>query len=117
MKKLLSFVTGIAAVLTFGSALAGETFDKMIRNDDLLQYKLDQDRSTVNQLPALPDAGISGAEGSAAGGVRNDTDPWLDENKSETPAAEPAVEPAEKSPAREDTGTGGTHFAPDKYDY
>jgi hypothetical protein len=120
MKKILYLLTGVAAVMTFGLAQAAETMpapidstDKMIRNDDLLRYNLDQDRGTINQLPALPGADVSGAEGSAAGGVRNDTDTLRDENISKTPADKPV----EKSPGEGGAGTGVLPTVPNRYGY
>jgi hypothetical protein len=57
----------MALVLAFGLTFAQESMsdtndpaDKIIRDDDLLRYNLDPDRSTINQMPAESDA-----EGSA----------------------------------------------------
>jgi hypothetical protein len=86
MKKILSFVMGIGLFLSLGMAYAeegtgGVTYpgEKMIRDDDLEHLNLDQDRATVNQVPALPEI-----EGSAPGGVREepkDTDTDIEQSK------------------------------------
>ncbi len=105
MKKILSLLMGMTFVLTFGLAFAedsvtdtGDTNDKMIRNDDLLNLKLDPDRATVNQMPSE-----SSAEGSAAGGVSS-------ESESMGTDIEQSKTPADKGPAEsgaEEPGTGG----------
>jgi hypothetical protein len=76
MKKLLSLLSGMAIVLTFGMALAednaGQTKDPgnvTVRDDDLPRINLDQDRATLNQTPAE-----TGADGSAPGGVSGESD-------------------------------------------
>ncbi len=78
MKKVLSLITGIAIVFALGSAYAaegvntaGDTIDRMITNDDLSHINLDQDRSTVNQMPSVSS---EEASGSAAGGGREESD-------------------------------------------
>jgi hypothetical protein len=89
MKKILSLLTGITLVLTFGLAYAEDsvtdtknTNEKVIRNDDLLHIKLDPDRATVNQMLSE-----SIAEGSAAGGVSNESENIddIDFGQGETP--------------------------------
>jgi hypothetical protein len=99
MKKILSLLTGLAFVLSFGLAFAadnaGETSgtdntDKMIRDDDLSHSNLDQDKGTVNQMPE------GSVEGSGAGGTSKDS-----ESFSKTPVEKSPEEPAKGS------GTGG----------
>jgi hypothetical protein len=89
MKKILSLLMGITLVLTFGLACAEDsvtdtrnTNEKVIRNDDLLHIKLDPDRATVNQMLSE-----SIAEGSAAGGVSNESENIddIDFGQGETP--------------------------------
>jgi hypothetical protein len=73
VKKVLSLLAGMVFVLAVGMAYADDvipgnkdTGDKMIRDEDLQKYNLDQSQSTVNQMPSVP-----GAEGSAPGGIRD----------------------------------------------
>lgn len=89
MKKILSLITGIAFVLSFGLAYTEDsvtdtkkTNDKVVRNDDLLHIKLDPDRATVNQMLSE-----SIAEGSAAGGVSYESEDIddIDFGQGETP--------------------------------
>jgi hypothetical protein len=115
MKKLLSLISGMAIVLTFGVALAednatqtkdpdGVTIRDMIRDDDLPRIDLDQDRATVNQTPAE-----KGAGGSAAGGVSGESDEMFkDLDQIRTPID------VDEVPAAEGTGAGGTNKAPEK---
>lgn len=114
MKKLLSLLSGMAIVLTFGMALAEDsttqkdssdiTIRDMIRDDDLPRINLDKDRATINQMPAE-----TGAEGSAAGGVSGESDDMFkDIEQIKTPAD------VDKVPAEEGTGAGGTNKAPEK---
>jgi hypothetical protein len=115
MKKFLSFIMGMGLVLSLGMAYAEEgaggivyPSEKMIRDDDLPRLNLDQDRATVNQLPAVP-----GREGSAAGGVRQ-------EPKSTDTDIEQSKEPVEKIPAvpgEEGTGAGEAGKIPEKSGY
>jgi hypothetical protein len=109
MKKLLSLLSGIAIVLTFGMALAEDiTTRDMIRDDDLPRINLDKDRATVNQMPAE-----TGAEGSAAGGVSGESDDMFkDIEQIKTPAE------VDKVPAEEGTGTiKAPEKLPEKYGY
>ena len=89
MKKILSLITGIAFVLSFGLAYTEDsvtdtkkTNDKVVRNDDLLHIKLDPDRATVNQMLSE-----SIAEGSPAGGVSYESESMddIDFGQGETP--------------------------------
>jgi len=89
MKKILSLITGIAFVFTFGLAYAEDsvtdtkkTNDKVVHNDDLLHIKLDPDRATVNQMLSE-----SIAEGSATGGVSYESEDIddIDFGQGETP--------------------------------
>jgi hypothetical protein len=110
MKKFLSFIMGMGLVLSLGMAYAEEgssgieyPSDKMIRDDDLPRLNLDQDRATVNQMPAVP-----GREGSAAGGVR-------EEPAGTSTEIEQSKQPVEKSPIV--PGEEGTGKAPERYGY
>jgi hypothetical protein len=115
MKKILSLIMGMGLVVSLGLAYAeesmgsaGDTGDKIIRDDDLLHFDLDQNRATINQLPAAP-----GTEGSAAGGIRGEP-----ENKGID--IEQSKEPSDKGPAtpgEEGTGAGGTSKVPERYGY
>jgi len=115
MNKILSLVMGIGLIFSLGMAYAEEgiggardTTDKMIRDDDLLRYNLDQDRATINQMPAEP-----GSEGSAAGGVSG-------EPESTGTDIEQSKSPVDKGPAipgEEGTGAGGTSKVPERYGY
>ncbi len=76
MKKLLTVAAGISLIAALGLAYAkvshaGTDYpdDKMITNDDISHSEMDQDRATVNQMPAG-----SGSEGSAAGGASKEPD-------------------------------------------
>ncbi len=89
MKKILSLLTGITLVLTFGLVCAEDsmtdtknTIDNVIRNDDLSRVKLDPDRATVNYMQSE-----SIAEGPAAGVVSNDSENMddIDFGQGETP--------------------------------
>lgn len=105
MKLIFSLLTGMAFVLTFGSAYAEgnmtgreDTGDRMIRNEDLPYIILDPNRATVNQMPAE-----TGAEGSAAGGVSEESGGMYKDS-------DQGNAPVEKAPAEtgvEGTGTGG----------
>ena len=110
MKKFLYFIMGMGLVLSLGMAYAEEgaggieyPSEKMIRDDDLPRLNLDQDRATVNQMPAG-----SGTEGSAAGGVSA-------EPQSSDTGIEQSKEPVEKSPAL--PGEEGTGKVPERYGY
>jgi hypothetical protein len=115
MKKILSLLSGMAIVLTFGMALAEDnttqtkgsgdiTIRDMIRDDDLPRINLDKDRATVNQMPAE-----TGAGGSAAGGVSGESDDMFkDIEQLKTPVD------VDKAPAEEGSGAGGTNKAPEK---
>ena len=115
MKKILSLLMGMGLVLSFGLANAEEgtssTKDmgnKMISNDDLLRYDLDQDRATINQMPAEP-----GSEGSAAGGISA-------EPESKGADIEQSKAPVDKGPAtsgEEETRAGGASKVPERYGY
>jgi hypothetical protein len=115
MKKFLSLLMGMGLVLSFGLAYAEEGMsgtkdmgNKMISNDDLLRYDLDQDRATINQMPAE-----SGSEGSAAGGVSAEPESAgadIDQSKS-TGDRIPAI------PGDEGTGAGGASKVPKRYGY
>jgi hypothetical protein len=115
MKKILSVVLGMGLVLSLGMAYGEEgtggivyPSEKMIRDEDLSRYNLDQNRSTINQMPAEP-----GAEGSAAGGVNR-------EPESKGTEIEQDKAPIEKVPAitrDEGTGRGGELKAPEGYRY
>ncbi len=99
MKKILSVVLGMGLVLSLGMAYAEEgtggivyPSEKMIRDEDLPRYNLDQDRSTINQIPAEP-----GAEGSAAGGINREpesTGTDIEQNKA--PVEKVPVAPGEE---------------------
>lgn len=115
MKKMLSLLIGMGLVLSLGIAYAGDgaggamyPSERMIRDDDLPRLNLDQDRATVNQMPANP-----GAEGSAAGGLREEpknTDTGIEQSK------EPAdIVPA--TPEEEGTGKGEEGKAPERFRY
>jgi hypothetical protein len=115
MKKIFPLLMGIGLVLSLGMAYAEEsmsvtkgTGDKMISNDDLLRYNLDQDRATINQMPAVP-----GSEGTAAGGVSGETESTgTDIEQSKAPVDKgPAV------PGEEGTGGGGAGKVPERYGY
>ena len=77
MKKILSLVLGMGLVLSLGMAYAEEgmsgtkdTSDKMIGNDDLQRNNLDQDRATVNQMPAEPGSEAAQPPGASAGNLK-----------------------------------------------
>ena len=105
MKKVLSLLAGIAFVLAFGMAYADDampgskdTGDKMIRDEDLQKYNKDQSQSTVNQMPAKPDA-----EGSAAGGSENPgSTPKDDTYEKPAPAEKDTTKPADTGPGMKD---------------
>jgi hypothetical protein len=115
MKKILSLVMGIGVILSLGMAYAEEgiggardTSDKMIRDDDLLRYNLDQERATINQMPAAP-----GSEGSAAGGVSAEPESaGTDIEQSKAP-----VDKGPTVPGDEGTGGGGASKLPERYGY
>jgi hypothetical protein len=107
MKIFLPLLAGMAVVLVFGLTFAQDTMtdtkdpaDKIIRDDDLLRDTLDPDRATINQMPAESDA-----EGSAAGGVRDDSESMRgDDDQSKEPVEKG---PAETVPDFKGTGAGG----------
>jgi hypothetical protein len=113
MKKILSLVLGMGLVLSLGMAYAeestggaGDTSDKIIRDEDLLRYELDQDRATINQMPAEP-----GMEGSAPGGVSAEPESaGTDIEQSEEPVDKGTVVPGE-----EGAGAGGAGKVPERY--
>jgi hypothetical protein len=115
MKKTLSLLTGIAIVLALGLALAedrtsnaGNRSDQMIRDDDLLRFNLDQDRATINQMPAG-----AGEQGSGAGGISAEPEgapSGIDETN--TP-----VEKGVTGPGEVGTGAGGASKVPERYQY
>lgn len=106
MKKILAILTGMAFTITLGLAFAVEdlsgsqgTGDKIIRDEDIQQLQLDQDRATVNQMAAEP-----GSEGSGAGGASTDSDTMYKDSDQYTA-------PVEKTPAKpgiEGSGAGGS---------
>ncbi|HSB34046.1 MAG TPA: hypothetical protein VLG39_06295 [Nitrospirota bacterium] len=107
MKKLLSFMLGMGLVLSLGIAYAGEgtggtTYpsEKMIRDDDLQHLNLNQDRATMNQIPALPEI-----EGSAPGSLR-------EEPKNTDTDIEQGKEPADIVPAAPGSAPGGMREEP-----
>jgi hypothetical protein len=114
MKKILSLLTGTAFVLAAGLAYAedriysgiGDTNNTMIHNEDLSHIQLDQDRATLNQMPAE-----SEIEGSAAGGVSAEADGMGTE-------IEQGKTPADKNPAEpgaEGRSAGGTAKDSDRW--
>src|SRR5512136_1854957 len=114
MKYLLAFLAGIAVLLASGYAygedrMAGYAFggDKMISNDDLQNASPDKDSSTFNQMPMS-----EGSEGSAPGGLSNDSDSLkkeIDEGKE--PIDKTPVEPS-KEPERRGPGTDMYMYRP-----
>lgn len=107
MKKMLSLVMGMGLVLSLGMAYAEEgtegvthPSEKMIRDDDLQHLNLDQDRATMNQVPALPEI-----EGSAPGSVR-------EEPKNADTDIEQSKEPADIVPAAPGSAPGGVREEP-----
>jgi hypothetical protein len=106
MIKILPLLMSFVFVLTFGYEFAeqsapgtSDTSDKMIRDEDIQHYDIDQDRATVNQMPSQ-----SGSEGSGAGGVTKDSDSMLkDSDSSKTPVDKAPAEPGTKG-----SGAGGT---------
>src|SRR5512147_119611 len=113
MKKTLAFLTGIAVVLSMGLAIAedrttnaGSRSDQMIRDDDLLRFNLDQDRATINQMPA----GL-GEQGSGAGGISGEPEGAPSEiDQTKAPVEKGAAEPVE-----EGAGAGGASKVPERY--
>ncbi len=106
MKRILSLLAGVALVLTAGFVFADDSAtwtkdngDKIIRNDDLSHIDINQDRATINQMPAE-----SGAGGSAAGGMSGDSGTM--KNDSESTKAPVGKTPVE--PGAEGSGAGGT---------
>jgi hypothetical protein len=105
VKKILPLLLSFVFVLTFGYEFAeqsapgnSDTGPKMIRDEDIQHYDIDQDRATVNQMPAQ-----SGSEGSGAGGVTKDSDSTLkDSDSSKAPVEEAPAEPGAKG-----SGAGG----------
>jgi hypothetical protein len=98
VKKLLIVLSGtmVAAALMFvnpGQAISDsrDADEKVYRDDDLAKLKLDEDRSTLYQIPKEEDL-----EGAAAGGIRDDDD--MESEKSDD------MESMEKEPS-----------VPDKY--
>ncbi len=106
MKRILSLLAGMAFVFTVGFVLADDSMtetkdngDKIIRNDDLSHIDINQDRATVNQMPAE-----SGAGGSAAGGIGGDSNTM----KNESDSTKAPVEKTPVEPGTEGSGAGGT---------
>jgi hypothetical protein len=105
MKKILAMLMGMAFIITFGLEFAEDmsgpqgTGDKIIRDEDIQRLEMDQDRATVNQMPAE-----SGTAGSGAGGVSKDSDSTYKDS-------DWGKAPVEKTPAKrgvEGSGAGGS---------
>ena len=111
MKKIFPFLLGVTFIITFGLEFAAEdmseykgTGDTTIRDEDIQNLKMDQDRSTVNQLPAVP-----GTAGSGAGGENKDSDTMYKDSDQTTA-------PIEKTPEkRENEGSGAGGWSNDPY--
>jgi hypothetical protein len=115
MKYIIALATGLMLVLALGTAYAADSTtqyrgDKMIRNDDLNQQTLDENRATVNQMPAEPEVQGSGAGGTSSELDTRPTDKDLNAAPADNLKEEPAIEKKDtenndmESPSRDSGG-------------
>lgn len=107
MKMNLLLVTLLLLSPTAGTAIAADPSagGRMVTNDDLFRIELDQDRSTLTQMPQVPQE--NEIEGSAPGGMieEQETTPG-DISKEQAPEADEPLKP------EGDEGKGETRWAP-----
>jgi hypothetical protein len=113
MKMLLSVIALVSFALatTTVNAEVAETNkldigDRMISNEDLQHLELDQDRSTVNEMPKSFDA-----EGSAPGGVSEDQEQVPDTiDRDHAPDQKDTLKPEDDDSIKDRGGKGPNNY-------